>query len=221
MSDLQAQLASADERFMSGDVEGGVREITELANGGYTPAQVILGWIFRTGASGVSVDPDAARRWWSVAAEQGDPVGLAYLGMTLLRDSPEEGVRCLLASGEKGYPPSFYELGRLYHAGIAVEPDFASATKYMRRAATLGHPRASAWIALMGVSGRYGTWGLFRALWYYASVPLRAIKSARNPHWFINLDHLCWPGPCKDPRRVLPKPPKVRPHGPVMPPMLK
>jgi len=213
MSDLEAQLDSADERFMSGDVQGGLGQITDLATAGYTPSQVILGWVYRVGAGGVTVDRAAALHWWSMAAKQGDPVGMAYLGLTVLKEEPEESLRWLVASGDAGYPPAFYELGRIYHHGKVVEEDFARATSCMRRAAGLGHPHAKAWIARMGVTGRYGLSGVFRGISHFVTSPWQAAKQTGNPPWLVNLDHLRWPGPCEPSVKLLAKPPRARPAG--------
>ena len=86
--DSNKGLAAAD----PGDYKTDIKEWTPLAEGGFAPAQYLLGYIYKNG-DGVPQNYKEAVKWYKLAAEQGyadaqSSLGLMYImGLGVLQDT--------------------------------------------------------------------------------------------------------------------------------------
>lgn len=168
--------AQARARIENGDVRGGLDLLNPAAERGSTPAQVYLGWICERGLDGV-VDVAGAREWYERAARAGDYVAEFYLGVLLLRVwNDAQGIEWLRHAASRGYAPAYYRLARLYESGVAVPRSEVHALENLRMAASRGHPFAQRAMAIRGLKWHEGVAGFVRALKWFVSTPLMAIR---------------------------------------------
>jgi TPR repeat protein len=126
--------------------------IEALASEGYSPAQSILGNYYYYGREtnegyGVEKDWEKANKWYSKAADQGDPRGLNNLGTSYMEGEGVEkdeakGFGLFREAAKKGYPQAQNNLARCFYFGQAVDRDLERATFWYRRAAFRGNPAA-------------------------------------------------------------------------------
>lgn len=97
-------------------------------------------------------DRTLALRYFTFAADQGDPIAQYYLG-NIHQDAT--GLRNLQKAAQSGFAPAQVDLGLRYHAGQGVEVDLERAAYWYSRAAEAGEPRAFDRLAVMHY---YGQW---------------------------------------------------------------
>lgn len=131
--------------FQKGEFAAAIAEWKPLADGGHPLALYNLGVIYDSGL-GVGRDVEAARRYWTLAAESGlaeAQYNLALLLVELADDGVEvEGYdlarQWLQRSADGGFVRSQYTLGKMYAEGIGVEPDAARGLALILRAGEAG-----------------------------------------------------------------------------------
>ena len=128
-----------------------VRDFSDAVTEGHHRASLYLGLMAWHGV-GMNADRNAAVRYFSFSAEQGDPVAQYYLG-TLYQD--DFGLLQLQRSARAGFAPAQVDLGLRYHSGQGVTKDFEQAAYWYDRAAEAGEPRAFDRLAVMHY---YGQW---------------------------------------------------------------
>ncbi len=103
---------------------------------------------------GVATKQDRALavRYFTFAADQGDPMAQYYLG-NIHQDAT--GLRHLQKAAQSGFAPAQVDLGLRYHAGQGVEVDLKRAAYWYTQAAESGEPRAFDRLAVMHY---YGQW---------------------------------------------------------------
>lgn len=128
-------------------VPGATGRLKALAEGGHAQAQLYLAQLFDEGEGGLPKDPVAARRFTTLAAEQGDVKAMHNLGVYLFRG--EGGVQDLAGAAQwfrkaaaAGVVESQYNLGLLYQSGSGVAKDPSQARYWFRLAAARGDAEA-------------------------------------------------------------------------------
>jgi TPR repeat protein len=176
-SDVLYRQALAARRLLDeGRISEAILELENLSAAGEQFSQVTLGWIHDIG-KGVAVDTLKAERLYSAAAETGYRVGQYYLGSLLVREHRDaEAVGWFNRAFDQGYAPAGYRLGWMYSQGRGVCRDECIAERYMKMAAEGGHLFAQRWIARRDLSGRNGVLAFARALLFFASVPVLAVR---------------------------------------------
>jgi hypothetical protein len=139
------------------------RDFSEAVKEGHSSATIFLGLMSWHGL-GIPRDPEQAVRYFSFAADRGDPVGQYYLG-TLYQD--DFGLKHLTRAAQAGYAPAQVDLGQRYHTGFGVEQDFEAAALWYDKAAKAGEPRAYDRLAVMHYYGQ----------WYPQNVKIAAYNS--------------------------------------------
>ncbi len=99
------------------------------ARQGYTPAQAALGACYETGL-GVDASPAESRRWYQLAADQGNAMATMHLAMADYRDEkdPQRALALLERVANAGYIPA-----RLRYALVLLQSNNSS-TETTRRA---------------------------------------------------------------------------------------
>jgi TPR repeat protein len=116
----------------------GVARLIALADSGDARAQTVLALAYLRG-DGVPASQQAAQRWSSAAAAQGQPVAQYLLGSIDLESSQGEAARWLSAAAGQGNVKAMHNLAIVYAQGLGVTPDAALAVQWFRRAAVLGY----------------------------------------------------------------------------------
>ena len=158
-------------------------QVIESAQLGILSAMLLLGDNLRV------PEPKAAAHWFSMAAEKGDPVGLAY-GLMLRKgegmDTPdkenkEKAFELFQKATDKGDPNGKLELGECYLHGMGVITDEKRGLDLVREVADSGNSRA------MGEMGYCYSQGLgvpkdFNAAfqWYNKSAELGNLDATGN-----------------------------------------
>lgn len=118
---------------------------------GYSPAQVMLGYMEETG---VAMGSTSAAEWYRKAAEQGDELGqwllgrLYYTGNGVVRDL-NEAERWLSGPARQGNAFAQYLLGLVYK-----DRDYQRAPEWLLKAAEQGLPQAQYEYAMALLEGR-------------------------------------------------------------------
>ncbi len=151
---VSAALRAALDDIAAGQPTRAVPVLQRLSAQGDAAASTQLALLHYHG-QGVPEDDDQAYRLFLLAAGQGDPLAMFWLGrMNLLghgppRHSPDadqDAARWLFESARRGVPDGQYYLGLLFMAGTGVHRDEAEAMKWIRRAAGAGHVAAQAFL---------------------------------------------------------------------------
>jgi len=129
----------------------------QAATLGHAGAQNQLGQYLHSGLGGEQ-DQQAARRWLSAAADQGDPQHIFDLGKALEQgadgshDAPAAAASYQLAT-DLGHADAAVSLGVLYQNGIGVTQDYERARDLYQGPAADGHARAQNNLGLLYVRG--------------------------------------------------------------------
>lgn len=137
------------EAFRTSDYAAAMTAWLPLAKAGDPAAQFNVGVLHDEGL-GVEENSEEARRWWTLAAEQGLPEAhhnLALLQIDLASSEDgggdlEAALTHLTAAAEAGHLGARYTLGKLYEYGLGVEQDPAQSAAHIRQAAEAGLPKA-------------------------------------------------------------------------------
>ncbi|MCP4385353.1 MAG: sel1 repeat family protein [Hyphomicrobiales bacterium] len=116
-------LAEADAAYRRGDGPAAVELLLPLANRGNAIAQYFLGSIYDNGREGVERDRAEAVRWFRLAADQGDALAQASLGImySLGRGVPQDDIEAanwLLKSVYQGNMEAQGPLAQIYTRGL-------------------------------------------------------------------------------------------------------
>jgi TPR repeat protein len=130
---------------MASNETKGVSWLTKAALAGEAHAQYNLGVMYSQGMGG-GVDPDAAVRWWRMAAEQGDGKSCFALGSMYMRaaqrlEGAEEEQATKAASAwfkqgaDLGHGTSLFMFARALLSNIGKGTDVSKAWRLLSRAA--------------------------------------------------------------------------------------
>ena len=114
------------------------------AQNGILPAQMFLGDIYRIyddseGKDGVS--KEERKKYYQMAAEQGEPKAEYELGKYCIEDK-NESMKWLQKAASQNYIDALVEIGKRYER----DDDFETARKWYQRAAAKGNERAKSYI---------------------------------------------------------------------------
>ncbi len=147
-----------------GDVSYGesasITKIKELALGGDTLAQVMLGEIYFD-SLGVSKDLQKAHYWFTKAAERGDFPNSSrtdyYYSATVPgvdKQKSQPFTAWQKRAAEEGDPTVQYTMGETYWRGKEIPKNYAQALYWCKRAAEQGHRNAQARVGLIYYEGQ-------------------------------------------------------------------
>jgi TPR repeat protein len=132
-----------------------VESLRRSADLGYPPAQVVLGYIYETGAATVAADPAQAIEWYKKATKQDDNVGDWLLGRAYFtgvgtgRDL-DQAATALKKAAAHNDPFGEYLLGMVQ----LERSQYAPAAESFRKAAMQGLPQAQQQLGVMLKDGR-------------------------------------------------------------------
>ena len=144
---LQAEgLLEAGDAFDRGEFVTALDLYDALAEGGDAQAQYRLGVMYEQGL-GTDSDHKIAARWYTEAAEQQSPKGLAALSTLHLKGAGviqnfKESVRLSQQAASLGYAPAQYNLGVAYANGVGTFRDPVRAHMWFNIASANGYPNA-------------------------------------------------------------------------------
>ena len=119
-----------------------------------------MGWIFCTGGETVEKDPDEAKRWLTIASDNGDALATYLLGTILFVSGEKKAaMERFREAGERGVSSGLYQLGKLYEIGSGIDKDGEQAYEYYRQSASMGHVFARRRVASMLIGGHRGLIG--------------------------------------------------------------
>jgi len=161
------------------------------ADGGYAPAQVVLGFLYDT-ATTVPASPHDAASWYRKAADGGDPLAQWLLGRLYLNGAlPQDDFaaeKWLTPPASQDNPFAAYLLGRLM-----LTRDYTKAPRWLRIAAEQGLTQAQYLYAKALAEGRGVAQDRFQAyVWFLvaldAGYPASSDLSYLNP--FLSPDQI-------------------------------
>lgn len=137
--------------YGKGDAKSGLAALERSAAKGFALAQFELGNVYLSGI-GVSIDLAAARRWYGLAAEGGQPAAQRQLaGMSLRGEGgPADSaaaMRWYQKAADSNDVEALYELGNVLIRGEHLPQNSLKGYKYLLVAAELGHPKAQVKVA--------------------------------------------------------------------------
>lgn len=151
-----------DDNVAKADAALAVKHITQAAQKGYSPSQYLLGTLYQTGQQGVKENKETAKKWFSLAADQGHKMAkltlakLSSEGGSLLdaQAAYDKGFKFLKGkdykeaaewfgkAAKQGNADAQYNLGELYKKGRGVKRNKKTAQKWYKAASAQGHVKA-------------------------------------------------------------------------------
>ncbi len=124
-----------------------IREIEATANTGDVIAQNSLGLIYSRGQR-VPLDYQAARKWFTMAAEQGfslaqNNLGDLYANNRFVAANYEEGLKWYRRAASQRNVDAQFSLGRMYYYGQAVDKDYERSLMWYSIASEQGNYEAA------------------------------------------------------------------------------
>ena len=125
------------------------------AAAGRISSMPVLAWALENQPQPTENDQRDAVRWYTTAAEGGDPVSMNNLAALLERGPPStrdlpRARQWYSRAAELGFGPGQFNLGRMLAGGIGGEPDSNAAATWLRKADTAGIPGARAALEQLG-----------------------------------------------------------------------
>ncbi|WP_207539169.1 tetratricopeptide repeat protein [Sabulicella rubraurantiaca] len=188
---------------MSASESEQAQHLATLARRGHVEAQLLFGQALLDG-HGVARDPQAAFRWFLVAATTGDPAALNMLGRCHENGwgtdaDPAVAFPLYRRAAEAGLDWGQYNLANLLTRGAGCERDMAEALRWYRAAAAQGHAKAinlvgrfleEGWatprdpVAARAHYRRAAEGGDFRGMCNHAQALRDEGRRAEAAHWF-------------------------------------
>jgi localization factor PodJL len=146
--------------------------LTQLANGGNSKAELIVGLKYLNG-EGVAVNEAQAAKWLERAAEAGEPVAQYRLG-TLYQHGksvpadPVKAAHWYLASAMQGNRKAMHNIAIAYAQGAGVKKDSTEAARWFSKAASLGFADSQFNLAVLYERGEGVPQSLIDAYKWYA-----------------------------------------------------
>lgn len=147
-------LADGVDAYKRKDYDRSFALLEPLANGGNARAQLWIGQMHYYG-HGVQENDAMAFDWFSRAAMQGNAEAQLQLANMLVyrrgvpasdSDPDVEAAKWYFAAARQGQAEAQYSLALLFAVGKGVQQSDAEAQKWMKRAASHGHPDAKAFL---------------------------------------------------------------------------
>ena len=126
-----------------------VRLCEPLAQDGNLDCRSLLGWIYLKGNQSVPKDIARAIVWLEPVAKLKHATSAYLLGTAHFESSSyADACHWFEVSGENGYSAGWYQLAKMYRAGMGVSIDISRAKMLFSKAAQLGHIYAQREVAL-------------------------------------------------------------------------
>lgn len=123
--------------------------VSELAESGYAPAQLMLGVYYNRGVQ-TEKNSVLAEKWYRQAAEQGLDNAQLNLGAMLVKQGRyDEGITWFTKAAERGFADAQFNLGVMYNKGQGVAQNSAQAFYWFEQAAYQHHTIAQYYLGLM------------------------------------------------------------------------
>ena len=156
------------------DTELGVKYLRDSAELGFVTAQVVLGGIYYVGSDDgvIEVDYDKARKWSSLAAEQGDAgaectLGTMYYKGEGVEQNYKEAFKLFKHSAEKGDLIAEFNLAYMYYTGEGVTQDYIVAAAKFEKLAIYGSIASNRILGDMYLNGEGVEKNLYKAIEWY------------------------------------------------------
>ncbi len=105
--------------------------------------------------SGTERDPEAARKWLKLAADQKNAFGAYYLGRAISEKDPTKAAALYKIAADQGLPQAQYSYAKALKDGRGVAPDRQAAYMWFSIAADAGYAPASADLNELDRSGSF------------------------------------------------------------------
>jgi uncharacterized protein len=92
--------------------------------------------------NGVPRDPDLAKKWLKISADQKNPYGAYYLGRLIAEHDPAKAVALYKVAAEQGLPQAQYFYGKSLKEGQGAAPDLVNAYVWLLISADAGYVAA-------------------------------------------------------------------------------
>jgi uncharacterized protein len=159
------------------DYEEALRLLLPLVERNSEYALLLLGWIYATGATGIT-DMDTARSYYEHAAAQGSTRAYLGLGRLLLAQGDESQARAAFEAGaERGDIGAMSALGGMMVKGRGGPADIAAGSAWLEKAAAQGHIFAQR--KLLSIEGRNAR-SIFAKLSVRMKIVLLVIRGMRE-----------------------------------------
>ena len=163
--DREAKLALAmlylQGEGVSSDLSRAEELLKQAADGGHAGAALQLGHVYfgKYGGDTQKVDKGEAIRWYTKAAQAGNPeaqhiLGMAYLNGTDVAADLAAAASWIEKAAHNDYAPSQFQLGVMFCTGQGVPKDISSAIAWYELSAQLGYPLAQYNIAVLLAKGQ-------------------------------------------------------------------
>ncbi len=155
----QARFAQGSQLYEGKDFGGAARIFGELANAGYAPAQMQLGYQYEFG-EGLQRNPAEAAKWYRRSADQGYAAAQQNLGNLYehgvgVNEDWVAAATWYRKGAEQGHSRSQLALGRAYQFGIGVPQSRQMAIQWFDRAANQGDDQANYTVNQLKSSGNF------------------------------------------------------------------
>ena len=153
------------------DYEEAFKWYKTSAEGGYAPAQNIVGMYFLKGDV-VTRNAGAAVKWLKKAVDQNYPEAQYHLAALYERGygvqkSSNEAYKLYRRAANNGYAPAQYTLGLYYEQGIQISRDYVEAVKWYKLAAEQGDVNAQLHLGMFYEEGYAVRQDYEEAAWWY------------------------------------------------------
>jgi TPR repeat protein len=149
ISSAQQQFEQGSQLYKANKYADAAKIFESLAQSGYAPAQLQIGYQYEFG-EGVPQNAEEAAQWYRKSADQGYAIAQNILGALYEngRGVPEdwvEAARWFSKSAAQRNANGQFALGRAYQFGIGVPQDRQEAIRWFNEAASQGHNQANYW----------------------------------------------------------------------------
>jgi SEL1 protein len=160
--DMQAQYGLGLLHYQGGrgemQYDRALHYFSRAAEGKNYYAMAYLGKLYLEGGPHIKQDNQTAYRYFKTAADNGNPIGQAGVGIMYFHGSGRDkdyakALKYFQLSSDQGYVEGHFLLGIMHYYGHGTSKDYKSAVKYFKVAAELGHVLANFNLAQMHATG--------------------------------------------------------------------
>lgn len=154
--------------------------VSELAESGYAPAQLMLGAYYEDGVQ-TEKNSVLAEKWYRKAAEQELDDAQLNLGAMLVKQGRyDEGITWFTKAAERGFADAQFNLGVMYNKGQGVAQNSAQAFYWFEQAAYQHHTTAQYHLGLMYKKGYGVAKNDIKAVYWYTQAAEKGNEKAQN-----------------------------------------
>lgn len=154
--------------------------VSELAESGYAPSQLILGAYYENGVQ-TEKNIALAEKWYRKASEQGLEDAQLNLGAMLVKQGRyDESITWFLKAAEQGLADAQFNLGIMYNKGQGVEQNSAQAFYWFEKAANQHHTTSQYNLGLMYKQGYGVAKNTIKAVYWFTKAAEQGHTKAQN-----------------------------------------